>query len=130
VADSEYTEIAQLVERRSPKPQVAGSIPAFRANKAQARILFQRAKARFLVAFALCFEKRFFSFNKKQGLKMGNLTAYIRESFDELTQKMTWPTWQNLQETTGVVLVGTALLAVVIFVMDFASNQILHLIYK
>jgi preprotein translocase subunit SecE len=61
---------------------------------------------------------------------MGNLTAYIRESFDELTQKMTWPTWQNLQETTTVVLVGTALLAVIIFVMDFASNQILHLIYK
>jgi preprotein translocase subunit SecE len=61
---------------------------------------------------------------------MGNLTAYIRESFDELTQKMTWPTWQNLQETTWVVLIGTALLALVIFVMDFASNQILHLIYK
>jgi preprotein translocase subunit SecE len=61
---------------------------------------------------------------------MGNLTAYIRESFDELTQKMTWPTWQNLQETTGVVLVGTALLAAIIFVMDFISNQLLHLIYK
>jgi preprotein translocase subunit SecE len=67
---------------------------------------------------------------KKQRLKMGNLTAYIRESFDELTQKMTWPTWQNLQETTGVVLVGTTLLAAIIFVMDLASNQILHLIYK
>ena len=61
---------------------------------------------------------------------MGNLTAYVRESFDELTQKMTWPTWQNLQETTGVVLVGTALLAAIIFVMDFVSNQLLHLIYK
>jgi preprotein translocase subunit SecE len=61
---------------------------------------------------------------------MDGLLSYIRESWDELLNKVTWPTWTNLMQTTQVVLVATAILAFVIFGMDFISNSLLKLLYK
>lgn len=61
---------------------------------------------------------------------MDTLRNYVRESFEELRYKMTWPTWKNLQQTTGIVLIGAAVLALLIFLMDALSNQITHFIYK
>ena len=58
-----------------------------------------------------------------------DIRAYVNESLEELRTKITWPTWANLQATTGVVLLASLLLAVIIFLMDASSNQILKLIY-
>jgi preprotein translocase subunit SecE len=60
---------------------------------------------------------------------MNNIRLYINESFDELKNKITWPTWINLQQTTGIVLIASAFLALLIFSMDTVSNQLLKLIY-
>jgi preprotein translocase subunit SecE len=60
---------------------------------------------------------------------MEKLRAYINESLEELRNKMTWPTWTNLQQTTGVVLLASLLLALIIFGMDSIANQALKLIY-
>ena len=58
-----------------------------------------------------------------------DIRAYVNESLEELRTKITWPTWANLQATTGVVLLASLFLALIIFVMDASSNQILKLIY-
>jgi preprotein translocase subunit SecE len=58
-----------------------------------------------------------------------DIRAYINESLEEFQTKITWPTWTNLQATTGVVLLASLMLAVIIFLMDASSNQILKLIY-
>jgi preprotein translocase subunit SecE len=60
---------------------------------------------------------------------MEKLRSYINESLEELRNKMTWPTWLNLQQTTGVVLLASLLLALIIFGMDSIANQALKLIY-
>jgi preprotein translocase subunit SecE len=60
---------------------------------------------------------------------MEKLRSYINESLEELKTKMTWPTWLNLQQTTGVVLLASAMLAVIIFSMDSVANFALKLIY-
>jgi preprotein translocase subunit SecE len=60
---------------------------------------------------------------------MEKLRSYINESLEELKTKMTWPTWINLQQTTAVVLLASALLALIIFGMDSIANQALKLIY-
>jgi preprotein translocase subunit SecE len=60
---------------------------------------------------------------------MNKFSLYIKESFDELRNNMTWPTWANLQQTTGVVLVGVTVLALLIFLMDTTSNTVTHFIY-
>jgi preprotein translocase subunit SecE len=60
---------------------------------------------------------------------MDRLRSYINESMDELRTKMTWPTWINLQQTTGIVLLACAILAVIIFTMDITANTLLKLVY-
>jgi preprotein translocase subunit SecE len=55
---------------------------------------------------------------------------YIRESYNELVNKVTWPSWANLQSSTILVLVASIILALVIFLMDSASKGVLNLIYN
>jgi preprotein translocase subunit SecE len=62
--------------------------------------------------------------------KMNKIKEYIIESYKELSQKVTWPTWQELQKSAVVVLVASVLIAVVLLVMDLASNKILDAYYS
>jgi len=61
---------------------------------------------------------------------MGSLQTYIQESYNELINKVTWPTFRNLQSDTVVVIVATILLALLIFGMDAISNFVLDLVYE
>ena len=61
---------------------------------------------------------------------MNSVLAYIRESYDELLNKVTWPTWENLISTTRVVLIATIIMTLIIFLMDGVSRQLLKLIYN
>jgi preprotein translocase subunit SecE len=57
------------------------------------------------------------------------INLYLKESYNELVQNVTWPSWQNLQESTIVVLVSTLVIAAIIFLMDAGSGSLLKLIY-
>ena len=59
--------------------------------------------------------------------KFGN---YIQEAYDELVHKVTWPSWEELQQTTIIVLISLIIITMVIFGMDFAGENVLTLIYK
>lgn len=61
---------------------------------------------------------------------MSKFTNYFKESYRELTQKVTWPTWKQLQSSAIVVLVSSLIFAVVIFLMDFAFQNIMQAIYS
>jgi preprotein translocase subunit SecE len=54
---------------------------------------------------------------------------YIKESYDELINKVSWPEWANLQSSTIVVIVASLLIAVIIFLMDLLSKQITGFLY-
>jgi preprotein translocase subunit SecE len=56
--------------------------------------------------------------------------AYLAESYKELTQKVTWPTWQELQSSAIIVMVASVIIAAVVFLMDFAFSQVMDLVYK
>ena len=60
---------------------------------------------------------------------MRKFINYLKESFVELTKKVTWPTWSKLQNSAILVLVSTLILAVVVFVMDFAFQKLMEFIY-
>jgi preprotein translocase subunit SecE len=49
---------------------------------------------------------------------MAAVTEYIKESYIELTQKVTWPTWRELYNSAIVVLIAAIIIALVIFGMD------------
>jgi len=59
--------------------------------------------------------------------KFGN---YIQEAYDELIHKVTWPSWEELQQTTIIVLIALSLVTAIVFGMDFLSKNILEFIYK
>ncbi len=61
---------------------------------------------------------------------MSRLGSYVQEAYDELLHKVTWPSWEELQQTTIIVLVALGLVTTVIFCMDFLSQNVLTFIYK
>ena len=61
---------------------------------------------------------------------MNKIANYFRESYQELLEKVTWPSWNNLQQSTMIVLIATILITAMVSLMDFASNQLLKLIYS
>ena len=60
---------------------------------------------------------------------MRKFINYLKESFTELTKKVTWPTWEKLQSSALLVLVTTVILAAVIWVIDFAFQHLMEFIY-
>ena len=61
---------------------------------------------------------------------MEQIKLYIKESYNELVHKVTWPSWQDLQSSTVLVIIGTLILALILFVMDFFSNGVTDFIYQ
>ncbi len=60
---------------------------------------------------------------------MEKLTLYLRESYDELMNNVSWPTYNQLVESTVVVLVTAAILALIIFLMDGISSMVFKTVY-
>lgn len=61
---------------------------------------------------------------------MNKITTYFRESYKELLEKVTWPSWTQLQQATVIVLVATILITLLVWIMDLASSTVLHFIYS
>ncbi|MGN6214382.1 MULTISPECIES: preprotein translocase subunit SecE [Parafilimonas] len=61
---------------------------------------------------------------------MNKVSNYFRDSYKELTEKVTWPTWAQLQQSTLVVLGATIIIMAIIGLMDLGSNELLKLIYS
>jgi preprotein translocase subunit SecE len=61
---------------------------------------------------------------------MNKISTYFKESYHELVEKVSWPTWLQLQQSTVIVLVATVIITAMVWVMDFSSNQLLKLIYS
>jgi preprotein translocase subunit SecE len=61
---------------------------------------------------------------------MNKITTYFRESYKELLEKVTWPSWTQLQQSTVIVLVATLLITLVVFIMDTISSTVLHFTYS
>lgn len=61
---------------------------------------------------------------------MANFSNYIQEAYDELIHKVSWPSWDELQQTTIIVLVSLMLITLVIFGMDLVSENVLTGVYK
>jgi preprotein translocase subunit SecE len=61
---------------------------------------------------------------------MNKITTYFRESYKELTEKVSWPTWPQLQQSTMIVLVATILISFLVLGMDFVASNGLKFIYN
>jgi preprotein translocase subunit SecE len=61
---------------------------------------------------------------------MANKGTYIKESYDELMNKVSWPSWSELQSSSIVVAIASAIIALIIYVMDSAFSNVMNLFYS
>ena len=66
----------------------------------------------------------------KSKFEMSKLTAYVKDSYRELLEKVTWPTWSQLQQSTMIVLVATLIITGIVWVMDLGIASLLELVYS
>jgi len=61
---------------------------------------------------------------------MNKVSTYFRDSYKELLEKVTWPDWTQLQQSTMITLAATLVVTVIIWAMDFVAAGGLNFIYK
>ena len=61
---------------------------------------------------------------------MAKVVQFIKESYDEMTQKVTWPTWGELQNSAVLVLVASLIIALIVFAFDKGANLVLETFYN
>ena len=59
-----------------------------------------------------------------------NIVSYIKNAYQELMFKVTWPSWAELQSSAIVVLAASLLIAVFVWIMDFVSKNGMMEVYK
>lgn len=58
------------------------------------------------------------------------LVKYAKDSYDELIHKVSWPSWQELQNSAVVVSIASLIIALVVFLMDISFREILDAFYS
>jgi preprotein translocase subunit SecE len=61
---------------------------------------------------------------------MAKVVDYIKESYDELIHKVSWPSWAELQSSAIVVSIASLIIALVVFLMDIVFKNGLEFFYK
>lgn len=61
---------------------------------------------------------------------MNKIATIFKDSYTELVEKVTWPTWEQLQQSTMIVLISTLLITSIIWIMDFSAGGLIKFLYK
>ena len=61
---------------------------------------------------------------------MRKFINYLKESYAELTKKVSWPSFTQLQSSTIVVMVASLIFAIIVLVMDVSFETVMQGIYK
>ncbi|HAK00403.1 MAG TPA: preprotein translocase subunit SecE [Bacteroidales bacterium] len=61
---------------------------------------------------------------------MKRVRAYLNETYDELINKVSWPSWSDLQNSAVVVSIASLIIAGVVFLMDMSFSSILEQFYR
>ena len=56
---------------------------------------------------------------------MSKIGTYLSETKNELLNKVSWPTWPELQSSAIVVMVSSVIIALIVFGMDFVFEVLI-----
>ena len=56
--------------------------------------------------------------------------GYIKDSYKELVEKVSWPSFASLQSSTLVVMVASLIFALIVLAMDMSFEGLMGVIYK
>jgi preprotein translocase subunit SecE len=60
---------------------------------------------------------------------MKKIINYIKESYSELVQKVSWPSRSELTNSAIVVLIASVILALIVWLMDLGFENIMTFVY-
>lgn len=80
-------------------------------------------------------KNRFQNFQKKKIIekklsKMRKLGKYLKETYDELVNKVTWPSADDLQSSVIVVSIASLIIALIVWLMDVFFSWGMDLMFK
>jgi preprotein translocase subunit SecE len=61
---------------------------------------------------------------------MAKKESYIKSSYDELINKVSWPSWSDLQSSSIVVAIASLIIALIIYAMDQVFSNIMNVFYS
>ena len=70
------------------------------------------------------------NFDNKMNKFFKKVLTDCQESYNELVHKVSWPSKSELANSTVIVMVASIIMAIVVWLVDLAINQIMHLIYN
>ncbi|MBQ3026475.1 MAG: preprotein translocase subunit SecE [Alistipes sp.] len=56
--------------------------------------------------------------------------GYIKDSYKELVEKVSWPSFSSLQSSTLVVMVASLIFALIVLAMDMSFEGVMNALYK
>lgn len=61
---------------------------------------------------------------------MKKIINYIKESYNELVYKVSWPTRAELSNSAVVVMIASLIIAALIFVIDSTFEGVMRFVYE
>ena len=61
---------------------------------------------------------------------MKKFVKYIKESYNELVYKVSWPTRTELSNSAVIVLFASVIIAIVVFAVDFVFEHAMRFVYN
>lgn len=61
---------------------------------------------------------------------MKKFVNYVKECYNELVNKVSWPTWKELQSSAVVVSIASLIIALVVYLMDKSFETLLEAFYR
>jgi preprotein translocase subunit SecE len=61
---------------------------------------------------------------------MNKILVFFLDSYEELVDRVSWPKWEQLQQSTMIVLGATLFTIGVVALMDFVSSTSMKFIYS
>ena len=61
---------------------------------------------------------------------MEKITTYFQEAYEELVNKVTWPTWSEFQESSVIVLITALIISFIVLGIDLSFKEVTQLLYK
>jgi preprotein translocase subunit SecE len=58
------------------------------------------------------------------------IKEYFKDSITELLHKVTWPTWNELQNSAVLVMVASLIFAVMVAGIDFVFSRAMQFVYS
>jgi len=57
---------------------------------------------------------------------VNKVREYFQETYNELVNKVSWPTWSELQSSAILVMVATLIVAILIYSMDTIFSTLME----